>query len=555
MDELIRKYALHNAIRYNGKANVGAVIGKVFSEKKVDDPKKLSQKVRDVISEINKMDVKDQVAELKEIAPELLEKPDTKEKKELPELPNARVGEVVTRIPPEPSKYNHIGHALSFLINYMYSKKYKGECIIRFEDTNPLKAKQEYVDAMKQDVMEYLDIKPDKIIFASDNLEKLYGYAEHLIKNQKAYVCSCPQAKMRRLRHEGVGCECREKPHEFNMRQWENMKDRKYQEGEVVLRLKGDMESENHVMRDPVIFRLVYKEHYRQGKKYCVWPMYDFENAVEDSTNGVTHILRSNEFGTMRIELQNYIKDLLKIPKQEIIHYGRFNIIGATTKGREIREKIENKEVIGWDDPRLVTLRALKRRGIDKRTYYDLVHKWGLNLSETNVDWDLIAATNRQIIDPEVNRYFFVNNPVKIKVKGAPDQIVKLPLHPDFPERGERSFSTSDVFYIARKDYDRIEDGKLIRLMDCLNFRKQGEEFVFDSVEYEKYRKKGKMIIHWLPVNHIKVNIRMPDASMMSGIGEETMKQVEEDDVIQAARFGFLRLDNKKDMTFWYTHD
>ncbi|MBW2971257.1 glutamate--tRNA ligase, partial [Candidatus Woesearchaeota archaeon] len=332
-EQVILKYALQNAVRYDGKAQPGAVMGKVFSELKVKDKKELAKKVQQIIRDVNKLKLDEQKAKLEKLAPELLEKKKKEEKKELPELKNAVKGKVVTRLPPEPSKYNHIGHAMSFLINYLYAKKYEGKCILRFEDTNPLKATQAFVDAMTTDVLDYLDIKPDKVVFASDDLPMLYKYAERLIENGKAYVCSCKQDKMRELRHCGKCCPCRENSVKENFDKWKKMLDREYKEGEVVLRLKGDIESCNHCMRDPVIFRIVFAEHYRQKNKYCVWPMYDFENAIEDSVNGVTYILRSNEFGTMRIELQNHIKELLGLSKQVIIHYGRFNITGATTQG------------------------------------------------------------------------------------------------------------------------------------------------------------------------------------------------------------------------------
>ncbi len=166
------------------------------------------------------------------------------------------------------------------------------------------------------DGLDYIGIKPDEIRFASDDMELLYSYAERLIDENKAYVCFCDRDKIAKLRAEGKECGCREKNSGNNKEEWRKMLEGKYQEGECVLRLKGDMKSKNFVMRDPVIFRIIKQNHFRQKNKYVVWPMYDFENSIEDSIMGITHILRSNEFGNMRIELQNYIKDLLKLSKQ-----------------------------------------------------------------------------------------------------------------------------------------------------------------------------------------------------------------------------------------------
>lgn len=555
--KIIRKFALQNAVKFNGKANPGAVIGKVFAE----DPslkskaKEVSKQIKEVIKEISKLSVKEQTEELKKVAPELLKKKEVK-KKELPELKNAVQGKVITRIPPEPSKYNHIGHALSFLLNYLYAKKYNGKCILRFEDTNPLTSEQEYVDAMNQDVLEYLDIKPDKIMFASDDTPKFYEMSEQLIEQGKAYVCFCDRDSMKQHRFKGTECGCREKESKTNLEEWKNMLDGKYEDGKCSLRLKIDMKAKNMVMRDPVIMRISSQLHYRQRKKYCVWPMYDFENAVEDSLTGITHILRSSEFGTMRVELQDYIKDLFKLKKQTIIQYGRFNINGAVTKGREIREMIEKKEVIGWDDPRLVTLRALKRRGIVKGVFYELALEVGLSKAETNLDWSLISTLNRRILDPTSERYFFIKEPKLITIENAPEQKLKLKLHPDFPEKGVREFKTNDKFYVEKEDYDKFKDGKLYRLMDCLNFRRK-KGFVFDSVEHEKYKKEGKAIIHWIPESEtVEVEVFMPDSKLIKGLAEVSVKKLKVNDVIQFQRFGFCRLDKKEKnkLVFWYTH-
>ncbi len=552
--DLILKYALQNAVNFKGKANPGAVIGKVLAESK-SDPKEVAIEVNKIIKEVNSMKLEDQITKLKSLDPKLLEKKKA-EKKDLPELEGAKPGKVVTRIPPEPSKYNHIGHALSFLINYIYAKRYKGKAILRFEDTNPAKAEQEYVDAMKKDVLKYLDIKPDKIVFVSDDMPKFYKLAEQTIKENKSYVCFCNRDTMQDLRHKGEECSCRTKDQKTNLKDWKDMLTGKYKEGEATLRLKIDMQADNQVMRDPVIMRICTIKHYRQKNKYKVWPMYDFENAVEEHFCGITHILRSNEFGTMRAELQEYIKDLFSFKKQIIRDYGRFNITGATTQGREIRELIEQKKVSGWDDPRLVTLKALKRRGIIKEAYYELVKEVGLSPSPSNIDFTRIAAINRRLLDPKAYRYFFVKDPIKIKVENAPSKKVELDLHPE-NKKGGRKFQTEDEFLITKEDFNKIQSGKLIRLMEVLNFTKKRNKLIYDSNDVETYRKNGTAIIHWLtPKDTINIEVLMDDGKLIQGLGEKTLSQVKEGEVIQFERFGFCRLDKKtKDkLTFWFTH-
>ncbi len=560
INKKILKYALQNAVKFNGKANPGAIIGKLLKD---DDGlktriKELSKNIQKTVKDVNKLSVDEQKKKLKEIAHEKLEKK-KKEKKELPELKNAVMGKVVTRIPPEPSKYNHIGHALSFLLNYLYAKKYKGKSVLRFEDTNPTASKQEYVDAMKKDVLEYLNIKPDRIVFVSDDMPRFYTLAEDLIKRSKAYVCFCDREKMQDLRHKGLPCECRNNSAEKNFEEWKNMLNRKYKEGKCVLRLKIDLKSDNHVMRDPVIFRIIYAEHYRQKNKYCVWPLYDFENAVEEEFCGITHILRSSEFGRMRIELQDYIKGLFGFKKQEIIQYGRFNVIGAITQGREIRQLIADKKVIGWDDPRLVTLRALKRRGIVPEMFYELALKVGLSKTPTNIDWTLISSINRKILDPITNRYFFIHDPKEIKIKNAPEMQINIKLHPEHKNRGTRNLKTNENFYILKKDFKELKQGKLYRLMHAFNFKKQKNQFVFDSTELEKYKKQGKSIMHWLPKDEKLVNVEvlMPNAKIIKGVAESSVKNIKINEVIQFERFGFCKLDSieKDKLIFWFTHE
>jgi len=552
------KYALQNAVQFKGKANPGTVIGKILS----DEPK-LKSKIKDVASaakaaveEVNNLRLGKQTKKLEELAPELLEKKKT-EKRSLAELPDAKQEKVVTRIPPEPSKYAHIGHAISFMINYLYAKKYDGKCFVRFEDTNPGKSKQEYVDTILEDI-KYLGIKADKVSYVSNDLEKLYDYAGKLVSGKHAYVCFCDVEKMRDSRREGIECDCRSSSAEENKANWKRMLKRDFKEGEAVLRIKGDMKSKNSVMRDPVIFRISYEKHYRHGDKFCVWPLYDFENAVEDGLQGITHVLRSIEFGGMRVELQDRIKSLLKLPKQTITQYGRFNVTDALTQGREIRELIENKKVCGWDDPRLVTIRALARRGIQPETFADLAVEVGLSSTPTNIDWSVISSFNRKYLDASSHRYFFVENPKEIKIEKAPKAKVSLKLHPS-DKKASRDFSVSDGFLISENDYHELmiyKNNELVRLMDCLNF-KVSDKLVFDSREVEHYRNKGSKIIHWLPSKgNIEAEVLMPDATTVQGLAESSAGKIKVGEIVQFTRFGFCRLEKKeKKLFFIYCHD
>lgn len=557
----IRKFALHNAVKYGGKANPGAIVGKLLGQDPSlkDQMKTLGKDIAMVIKEVNAMKPEAQLKELQQIAPELLEEKKVEEKpRELPELPNAVEGKVVTRMPPEPSKYPHVGHALAFLVSYKFAQKYNGKCLLRFEDTNPEKSTQEFLDNIRDDI-KWLGLKPSEEIIMSDKMDQFYLAGEELIRGNHAYACFCNQEIMRDLRFKGIACAHRTSSPAENLKVWKDILAKKYKEGEVAIRFKGDMSSKNGVMRDPVLYRIDTHPHYSKKDKYVLWPLYDMASVVMEEENGVTHVMRSAEF-VLRAELHNHIRKCLGYRDLNIFEFGRFNVIGATTQGREIRELIESGKMIGWDDPRLVTLKALRRRGILPETLHELVMEVGLKKDQANIDWTMIASINRKIIDPKVNRYFFVADPVQIKIAGTPQRTCKLNVHPEHADRGTRTLISQDSFFIAKTDADELKEKKLYRLMECCNFEKTKDGFVFHSQDVAEYKQRGEKNMHWLPAEHphdlAQVEVLMPDATIVKGYGEADVKKLKVNDVIQFERFGFCRVDKveKNKVYFWYTH-
>jgi len=541
----IKAYALKNAIEF-GKADGGRILPKLFQHGLLkEEIKEIMPGLQEIVKLVNKMKPSDRVEEfesLKGVVKEHEEK-----EKGLPEIDVSGISKIITRMAPEPSKYNHLGHALTFLLNYLYAQKYKGKCLLRFEDTNPEKAKQEYVDAMKEDVLDYLGIKTDSIRFVSDDMKLLYDYAEELVNSKNAYVCFCDREKMQNLRHEGKECECREFPLKIQKERWKEFLKGKYKVGEATLRIKGDMRSLNHVMRDSVIFRRVDAEHYKYGEKYKIWPMYDFYNPIEDSLMGVTLILRSNEFD-MRVELQDHIKKLLGLKKQKIIQYGRFQVIDFTTQGREIRELVESGQLIGWDDPRLITLKALKRRGIVKEAIYELVNTVGLTKHPVNLDFDMIAAINRKIIDPIADRYSFVSDAVQLAIMDKPViKKVEIPIHPD---KKEKKIVKVGEISISKEDYDSLK-GKEVRLLHLYNIELQDK----NKAKCTSIENKDIQKINWVS-DGVKTQVLMPDGTWKSGLAEKAIGKLKVGAIIQFERFGFVRFDGKKKgvYEFWFAH-
>ncbi|MCF7861436.1 glutamate--tRNA ligase [Candidatus Woesearchaeota archaeon] len=553
-NEEIRDIAISNANKYGGKPNTGAVLGIILSKhpELKADISKVKDAVKEVCSEVSRLSF----ADIKDLVSEDEAEPDKKEERNIYGFLNIQEGQrVITAFPPEPSKYPHIGHAKAILLNYMLAKTYNGKFILRFEDTNPTLAKEEFY-RIHEDNYRWLGVEPDEIAYASDYMDKFYEYATKLIKQGDAYVCTCQGDEIKNGRMNATECECRGLDREDHMKRWMGMF--VLEEGKAVLRMKIDMGHKNSSMRDPALIRIIDQEHARLGKKYRLWPTYDFENSVMDGVQQITHRLRSKEF-ELRNELQRYIQDRLELPQTQIYEFARFNMEGVESSGRKIRDLIEDHKLLGWDDPRLTTLVALKRRGFTPQAIKDFVLSTGITKAEATLTWDDLIIINKRILDSSSNRYFFIDDPKEIEILGTTPKSVDISRHPDHPDRGSRHLTSNQRYFITSKDYDDLEEGKVYRLIDCCNFTLAESGFEFHSDSYEDYKEaKGSKILHWLPAEqeHIIVKILMSNAEVRFGFAEKTINELSEGDIIQFTRFGFCRLDKKnKDYVFWYTHN
>jgi len=541
VEEIAKKYALINALEFNGKASLQAVLSKVLGEDErfKKDIKNTLAIVKRVVDEINSLSMDEQKKEFEKLGIKLEKKI---EKKDLPDLPFAEKGKVITAFPPEPSKYPHLGHAKSALINYLYAKKYDGKFILRFEDTNPKMVKKEYYDAII-DGLKWLGIEWDDVDYISDHMEKFYEFAEKLVKDGKAYVCFCKQEEIKKLRAISVGCEHREYSVAKNLELWNGMFE-EYKEGEATLRLKIDMSHQNTTMRDPSIMRIIDKEHPRTGKRYRVWPTYDFGTAVMDGLEGVTHRFRSKEF-EMRDELQKYIQRSLGFRESFIQEIARFNLEGVPSSGRVIRQMIAEGRLLGWDDPRLTTLMALKRRGFLPEAIKEFLISTGISKAEATFSWDMLESFNRKHLDDKADRYFAVLDPVEIEVDGLPEKAEEL-LHPDHPERGKRIIPVSGRVYVERGDFERYK-GKKIRLIGLCNLtlekkcKNEGVEVIHEIPK-----------IHWVSEPNVRIRVLMNDGKMVEMMAEPDIVRVR--DYAQLVRFGFVKLESKDEMSFIFTH-
>lgn len=560
-----RIFALSNAVRFNGKADSKAVIGKVIAALKKDgfSPDEIIPIVNSVIEEVNKIPLDKQVSELEKIAPELLKK----EKKErdftLPELPNAKKKMVVTRFPPEPNGYLHIGHAKAAIVDYEYAKMYDGKFILRFDDTNPENAKLEFYDAQKEDLM-WLGLEWDEEYNTSDNINTHYKLAEQLIKQGDAYVCRCEPDSIKKRRFHGEACDCRGCSCENSLDLWNEMISSSL-DG-AVLRLKGDMTCSNTAMRDPTLFRIIETKHPLQGTKYRVWPTYDFAGPVEDSLSGVTHPFRTKEY-ELRDECYFKILDLLKLRKPHLMEFARLSIEGMPVSKRKIKPLIENGFVSGYDDIRLPTLKGLKKRGILPSAIKQFVISQGISKVESNVSFNLLEAVNRKIVDPIAKRYFFVKNPIKLVVDKAPIRTKKINLHPKNENLGYKTVTTDNVFFIERSDADEFKIGEIFRLKDLYNVKvKQkntqiigeyaGDNLIPDSAKIQwttdKFIKINVFIPHQLFINE---EFNKDSLEIIEGYAEEAVSQIKNDEIVQFERFGFVRIENiNNKITGFFAH-
>jgi glutamyl-tRNA synthetase len=531
---------------------VDSVLGKLIAEKpslKECTPEVIPV-VESIVKGVNELGLVNQKRELKKLAPKLLRKPKQKKVVAFPELAQAKEGEVVTRFPPEPNGYLHIGHAKAAIIGYEYAKRYKGKFILRFDDTNPEK-EGEYYQVQKED-LKWLGIEWDKEYCTSNRLEKHHQLAEKLIKEGNAYVCTCSPEEIKSNRFNKKPCKCRRNSVEENLAKWDELF--YLPEGKAVLRLKGNLESPNTAMRDPTLFRLVDAPHPLQGKKFRCWPTYDFAGAVEDSLAGVTHAFRTKEY-ELRDEVYYYLLDKLHLRKPLLIEFSRLSLEGMPVSKRLIKALINEGKVAGWDDPRLPTLRGLRRRGIQPRTIYQFVLSQGISKVESAITFDQIEAINRKILDPITRRLYFIPNPIRLIVHGTSPKEIKLKFHPQF-DLGERSLKVGRVFYISEQDTCQLKKGEKIRLKGLYNIeiKRIAKEGIWGNHLSEKLL-PGLKRIQWVPEDYTRLEVLQPkeifinnkynDDSLktITGYAEKEIEKIATNEIVQFERFGFCRIE------------
>ena len=558
----IRKFALQNAFEHEGKTQDKIVLSKILGSKpefrnKVNE---ITEDISEIVSSVNQISLEEQKKEIEENFPDLLKPKEKKEVREgLPPLEGAIEGKVVTRFPPEPNGYPHIGHAKAAIINVEYAKMYGGKCILRMDDTNPEAERMEYHAAIKVG-LDWLGVKFDIIKNTSDDMELFYEKGIELINSGKAYVCTCKRDTVSKNRKERKSCKCSFRDIKENNQGWEKMFE-KFKPGEAIVRFRGDMKSDNAVMRDPVLFRIIDEKHYTLGEKYRVWPSYDFAVSIEDSNDGVTHAFRSKEF-ELRKDLINAILEALAMRKPYQGFFSRLEFKGMPVSKRILRPLIEQGKVSWYDDPRLPTLEGLRRRGIKAEAIKKFILSLGLTKANTLAPFDALESFNRKFVDADSIRLFMVHKPKKLLIHNLPFSFVEISNHP-IKDLGKRKIEIDENILISEDDAKNIKEHSQIRLMGLGNvtITKVNRELEGDFIEGVETRNIQK--IQWVPEkNSHKIKLLIPNQLFIEDeFNENSLEELDvytephylklkEGEEIQFVRFGYCRKDSQNQAIF-----
>ena len=400
------------------------------------------------------------------------------------DLESGKHKEIITRFPPEPNGYLHIGHAKSILLNFGLAEEFKGKTNLRFDDTNPVKEDTEYVESIEADV-KWLGVKWADVFFASNYFEEMYNRAVLLIKKGKAYVCDLTpeQAKEYRgtLTEPGKNSPFRERSVEENLDLFERMKNGEFADGEKVLRAKIDMSSPNMNMRDPIIYRIAHATHHNTGDKWCIYPMYDFAHPLEDAIEGITHSICTLEFEAHRPLYDWVVNECEMEVKPRQIEFARLNMTNTVMSKRKLLQLVNEGVVDGWDDPRMPTIAGLRRRGYTPEAIRAFCKEIGVSKADSTIDSQMLDFFLREDLQPKAPLRMAVVDPIKLVITNYPEgqtELLEIENNAKDPEKGTRMVPFSRELYIEREDFMEEPVAKYFRLFPGNEVRLKGAYFV-----------------------------------------------------------------------------
>ncbi|KAH8594407.1 glutaminyl-tRNA synthetase-like protein [Bisporella sp. PMI_857] len=444
---------------------------------------------------------------------------------------------ILTRFPPEPNGYLHIGHAKAITVNFGFARFHGGECYLRFDDTNPEAEEEKYFTAIK-DMVAWLGFTPKEITYSSDNFDKLYEKAEQLITVGGAYVCHCDDVAIKAQRGGEKGasprfrCEHAGQSVEHNLTEFRAMRDGKYKPREAFLRMKQDITDGNPQMWDLAAYRVLNASHHRTGDTWKIYPTYDFTHCLCDSFEGITHSLCTTEFIQSRVSYE-WLNKTLEVYEPMQREYGRLSITGTVLSKRKIMKLVDTGIVRGWDDPRLYTLIAIKRRGVPPGAILEFVSELGVTTAATNIQLSRLDETVRRYLDRTVPRLMLVLDPIPVIIEDGEELELDVPFAPPIRgirEMGNHKIKLTKTVYIERADFSEIDDPEFFRLSPnqpvglfkapypvvATSFKKDGDKVTEIRAVYDKSGKKPKTFIHWVAEGSRVVEVREYNALFKS---------------------------------------
>jgi glutamyl-tRNA synthetase len=541
------KYAIKNAFLHDGKASLQAVIGKIKALHPEVDIKKAVKAAKAAVKRVNGMRFEEIEKEYKKFeAEEGFELKPPEKSETLPKLPWAKHQKVVTRFAPNPNGLMHLGSARAAILSYEYARRYKGKFILRFDDTDPkVKTPIENAEELFKKDLSWLGCKVDETYFASDRLDIYKQYMKKLIEMGRAYVCTCDPEKWRAKIKQQMPCPCREKKPKEHMKRFEKMLKNEYKQGEAVLRIKTILSHRDPSVRDWWIAKVVDEPvHPRVPSTEHVWPSYNFASAIDDHLLGVTLIIRGQEHQqneTKQMFLYNYFG--WEYP--HTIYTGRVMLEGVTLSTSKIREGIESGLYSGWDDPRLGTIAALRRRGFRAETIRKIILSIGAKPNDTTIEWNTLVAINRKLIGEKSPRINALEEPFRLIVEYAPEKEIK------FDSRSLKLNAGLQDFVVEKRFVSKVK--AVIRLRNAYNVRIKKISTLQAFAEYAGDTKK-QPIVPWV-LEPIDMYITMPDASVQKKVVDKALK-MKVDETYYIDELGFVRIDSvsEEKISAWFAH-
>jgi len=545
-------HALFNAVKHESDAAVGAVMGPLMGDNPAfrEHADEVPGVVGGVVSRVNDMSHEERAARLEELAPETyadLTSEDDEDDRPLPELPNVEASdEVRMRCAPNPNGPWHLGSARMPAVIGTYKSMYDGWMLVRFDDTDPetkrpdLEAYDEILDAVS-----YLGFEPDQVLEASDRVGTYYEHARELIEAGGAYTCSCDGETFSELKNDGEPCPHRDKTVETTLSEFEAMVDGEYSAGEMTLRVRTDIEHKNPALRDWVAFRMVDTPHPREeAAEYRCWPMLDFQSGVDDHLTGVTHIVRGIDLQDSA-KRQRFVYDYFDWEYPEVVHWGHVQIdaYDVTMSTSTIKSLVDAGELDGWDDPRAPTVASVRRRGIRGEALVDAMLELGMSTTDVDLAMSSVYAKNREYVDDDATRRFFVRDPAELAVEGEAPEAGRPPLHPDHEDRGDREVPVGDALALEPEDVPAVGERVWLKGLGCVEVAGDGDAVRFTGDDLAVVKSGDVDVVHWTPVEgSLDVRMRTPDGEER-GLAEPGLADHEVDDVVQFERVGYARVD------------